>query len=172
MPLDLSNLAPRDAAAALRSYPRRFSASLLPIEGDDNWMRIISRAGPDGASALGIAKATTSRIGLLGDALRQVLVSDGLELPRAVVDPGETHDPLPSPEDLPTELHRVLEQLRVTANSIADEADRVPAGDWTRTATVTGTPDELSALDLLRVAVRTGADGLHLIDETIRAVRR
>ena len=47
MALDLSNLSPQDAIAALRSYPRRFAATLEPIKDDDNFEAIVSRPGPD-----------------------------------------------------------------------------------------------------------------------------
>ncbi len=45
------------------------------------------------------------------------------------------------------------------------------AYDWARTATVAGGRAKVTALDLVSEAVRTGADGLRDVADTLGAVR-
>lgn len=167
MALDLSNLAPQDAIAALRSYPRRYRGSLEPVEGDDNFEALLSRPGPDGVSALDIASETAQRLEVIKGALDKIGVSDDPEIPAAAVDAN-------APIDAPTasgDLRSVIDRLAAAATGLADRAERVAAADWNRTGTVAG-GGSVNALDVLREGVRVGADNLHRVDATVRAVRR
>jgi len=167
MALDLSNLSAADAVAALRSYPRRYRATLAPIEGDDNLDAMAQRVGPEGVSALDLAGDTVRTLGLLSQALRQVLVHDDPVVHAGVVDPAErVWD-----EAVPLSIPSVLDELDHEAAALADAVARVGPDDWMRTAVVAGTGRAVTAIDIVREAVRTGSDNLHRIDVALRAAR-
>ena len=69
--LDVSNLSPGDAAAALRSFPRRFSAALALVDEDDD--SVLHRPGPDGMSAFEHAEAAEREVAAAGVAIRRAL---------------------------------------------------------------------------------------------------
>ncbi len=166
MTLDLSALSPQDGIAALRSYPRRFSALLCPISGDDTWISIITRPGPEGMSALDITRACATRISDLSQALDVILIEQSPQLPGTLAEPATVV--ASGTQDVPAQLRA----LDAATSALASRAERVPAGDWGRAAHLDSSDGELSALDVLREAVRTGSDGLHKVEETINSVRR
>ena len=55
--------------------------------------------------------------------------------------------------------------------ALADAIDHVPADGWTRTGSVAG-GGTVSAIDVVREAVRVGRSGLSDIERTLKAVRR
>lgn len=63
-----------------------------------------------------------------------------------------------------------LTELTVAANALADRVDRVPAGDWGRIAGLPG-GGTVTALDLVRDAVRTGHDELRAAERALAAAR-
>ena len=73
--LDVSNLSPGDAAAALRSFPRRFRAVLALVDEDDD--SVLHRPGPDGLSATEHADAADRELAAAGRAIRQALGAAG-----------------------------------------------------------------------------------------------
>jgi len=153
--LDVSRLAPDDAVAALRSYPRRFREVLTSVEPEDL---------PD--EAIEHADHAARSLALLGEALRQVLVRDRLTLMPAVADDSAREwafDGSWSPDD-------VLAFLSMEANALAEVIADVPSGAWTRRGTVAGSGQEMSALDIVREAVRTGADHLRAAAQAIRTL--
>ena len=89
--LDLTNLSPADAVAALRSYPRRFRAVLVPLAEDPTVADRLARVGPDGRSALDITADVARTIVLLDGALAQALVHDDAVLHPAVTDAAARH---------------------------------------------------------------------------------
>lgn len=152
--LDVSRLSPDDATAALRSYPRRFRELLTSVEPDDL---------PD--EAVEHADHVARSVAMLGEATRQVLVQDEPTLLPAVADDAArawAFDGSSSVED-------VLAFLTMECNSLADAIAHVPADGWTRTGTVAGSGQKLSALDVVREAVRTGSDELRAAERAITA---
>ena len=73
--LDVSNLSPSDAVAALRSFPRRFSAVLALVDEDDD--SVLHRPGPDGLSAQEHADAAARDLAAAGEAIRRALGREG-----------------------------------------------------------------------------------------------
>jgi hypothetical protein len=73
--LDVSNLSPSDAVAALRSFPRRFRTVLALVDEDDD--SVLRRPGPDGLSAIEHAEAADRDLASAGQALRQALGAAG-----------------------------------------------------------------------------------------------
>jgi hypothetical protein len=167
--LDVSRLSPSDAVAALRSYPRRFRARLTSFDEDERPDDLVHRAGPDGLSAVDHADHVARSIAILGEALRQVLVHDHPTLPPAVADDSAREWQMAAQ---PSAVDAVLDFLAVECNALADAVERTPTDAWTRTGTVAGSGQEISALDIVREAVRTGAEHLHAAERAIEAAKR
>lgn len=162
----LSRLTPSDAAAALRSYPRRFRELLVPLEADAEVEELAHRLGPDGRSAIGIVSDTTRTWVLLHEAVRRITIADAPVLHPAVADPTRREWEAPTP---PT-VADALALLADTATSFADDVDRTPLSAWGRTGRIAG-GGTTTALELLKEAVRVGHDGLVATERTLAAVR-
>ncbi len=165
--LDLSRLSGPEAAVAMRSYGRRFRHAILPIEDDPDAEEIALRIGPDGHSALDLVTTTTNTWVLLAQALHQVVVQDTPVLHAGVIDPDERAWDTPTMPSVAESLTRLEDE----ATAFADAIDRVHSPDWNRTGQIAGS-GPISALDLVKEAVRTGADHLHGVETTLAAVGR
>ena len=117
--LDLTNLSPADAVAALRSYPRRFRAVLVPLAEDPTVADRLARVGPDGRSALDITADVARTIVLLDGALAQALVHDDAVLHPAVTDAAARHW-----DGAPADLDGTLVLLDDGCAAMADRADQ------------------------------------------------
>jgi hypothetical protein len=152
--LDVSRLSPEDVVAALRSYPRRFRELLTSVDEEQL-----------PAEAVEHADHVARSLALLGEALRQVLVQDEPTLMPAVADDAArewAHAGASSVED-------VLAFLTMEANALADAVADVSSDAWTRHGTVAGSRASMSALDVAREAVRTGADHLRAAERLLTA---
>ena len=167
MPIDLTKLTPKDAVAALRSYPRRFRSALAPIDDDERVEELGQQAGPDGQSAVEKTADVVRTWTVLREALRQIEVNDTPVVHAAVVDPAQRDWEAPVRETVAT----VLEQLDDEAASFADAVATVPSEQWTRSATVAG-GGSVTALEVVREAVRVGHDQLAAVEKTLAALRR
>jgi len=150
--LDVSRLSPEDVVAALRSYPRRFRELLTSVDEHDVPSEAIEHADH-------VARS----LALLGEALRQVLVQDEPTLMPAVVDDSArewAHPGASSVED-------VLAFLTMEASALADAVADVSSDAWTRHGIVAGSQASMSALDVAREAVRTGADHLRAAERLL-----
>jgi acyl-CoA reductase-like NAD-dependent aldehyde dehydrogenase len=164
--IDLSRLAPSDAVAALRSYPRRYRGLLRPVD-DDDVTEVAHRIGPDGRSSIEIVSDVTRTFVVLGEALHQINVNPTPVVHAAVVDPAERQWDTPPPEELDDALTMFADE----ANALAEAVSRVATDAWTRTGTAAGTGAVISAIDVVREAVRVGRAGLTDIERTLDAVR-
>lgn len=164
--LDLTRLAPSDASAALRSYPRRYRAALLPI-GDDDVVELAHRIGPEGRSSIEVLSDVTRTLVVLREALHQISVNPTPVLHAAVVDPTERQWDTPPPDDLDDALTLFADEATAMAAAIDGES----AEGWTRTGTIAGSDASVSAIDVARDAVRVGRTGLTTIERTLAAVR-
>jgi hypothetical protein len=165
--IDVSSISPNDAVTALRSYPRRFRSALAPIDGDERTEELAQQAGPDGRSAVELTADVVRTWTVLREALRQIQVNDTPVVHGAVIDPAQRDWDAPVRETVAT----VLEQLDDQAAAFADAAAAVPADQWTRSATVAG-GGSVTALDVVREAVKVGHDQLAAVDTTLAALRR
>lgn len=150
--LDVSHLSPDDGIAALRSYPRRFRELLTSVEPHDL-----------PAPAIEEADHVARSVALLGEALRQVVVQEQPTLMPAVADDAARQWALSGTSS----IDDVLAFLAMECNALADAVSAVPADAWTRTGTVAGTGKELSALGIVREAVRTGSEHLRAAERVI-----
>ena len=148
MSLDVSGLSPGDAVAALRSFPRRFRATIEPDDdaddGDDR--------GLD--DALGHVDAAGRDLAVLGDAVGRALLEDRPTLHPAVLDESARTYP-----DVEVPPEAALDLLSLEAERLADRAEHAAAADWGRVALVPGN-GEVDAVTLLREAVRATAEHL------------
>jgi hypothetical protein len=163
--LDLSRLSGPDAVVALRSYPRRFRAAILPTD-DPETEELAYQIGPDGHSALDHVVTTTNTFVLLGQALRQALSGSSPTVHAAVTDPSQRDWTAPSGLTVAEALDRLAEE----AGALADAAGRTELNAWDHTASVAG-GGTVSAFDIVKEAVRTGADQLRGADTDIAAAR-
>jgi len=165
---DLSHLSPQDAVVAFRSYPRRFASELEGFVGDDNPDEVAARIGPDGVSANQVVSDVSRTWAVLGGALDQVLRRDDAVLHPAITDRSQRQWDTPPPELVVDGI----DVLRHEADALAAQVEGVHnAGDWSRSAAVAG-GGTVTALDLVKDAVATGADGLARVRSTLAAVRR
>lgn len=150
--LDLSHLSPHDAIAALRSYPRRFRELFESVEPDELTDEAIAQADH-------VARS----VALLGEALRQVLIQDDPVLLPAVTDDNTRDWVHPGA----TATNDVLDFVSMESNALADAIADVDSAAWTRTGTVAGSGQKVSALDIVREAVRTGAAHLRVAEQLV-----
>ena len=163
---DVSHLSADDATVALRSFPRRFR-SALAVGDDEDVEELAQRVGPDGASAVDHLVDATSSLMLLGRALHQLVRTDEPLLHPAVGDPTQRQwDPPPG-----LDVAALLGMLDDEAVELADEVERVGSQDWSRSGRVAD-GGELSALDVVREAVRTASVDLAGVESAMAAARR
>lgn len=163
---DLARMSPQDGVVALRSLPRRFRAALRPIDDPDveEWAERVSSSGHAPIDHLVDADRSLS---LLRQSLEQVLHHDRPVLTPATLDPGARDWPA-----VHAGLEGELDLLAETAEAFAAVAERVPAADWGRPASAAGGRGDVTALDVLREAVRTGVTDLRLAAAAFEEVRR
>jgi hypothetical protein len=166
--LDVSRLSPDDAVAALRSYPRRFRALLTTFDEDEKPDDLVHRAGADGRSAVDHVDHVARSLAILGRAMHDVLQRDDVTLPPATFDDDAREWQVTSGD---ASLQAALDFLTVECEGLADAVSRVPAESWARTATVAGEGRTVTALDVVREAVRTGAEHLRSAERTLASAR-
>jgi hypothetical protein len=164
--MDTTSLPPNDAVVALHSFPRRYR-ELATMPETENSDRILERVGVIGRSALELMVDTVRSLTLLDRALEQILVSDQPVLHPAVTSRRERNFDFAGHGG----VEDILAELDDVAAAMADRAARVPADDWMRTGTVAGTPQVVTAIDVLREAVSTAADNLRDADANVRQFR-
>jgi hypothetical protein len=164
----LSTVWPPDAAVAIRSYPRRFRALLAALDEDERPDDLPHRPGADGRSALDHAADAAATFRLVADAVRLVVSADRPDVPDgAVSEAGRPAAPVGGSRT----TEGVLGDLAGAAEALASIAGEVAAVDWQRTGVVAGTGREVTALDLLREAVRTGRARLGDAQRVLSEVR-
>jgi hypothetical protein len=164
--LNLSRLSGPDAVAALRSYPRRFRTAILPTD-DPEVEELAYQVGPDGRSALDHVVTTTNTFVLLGQALRQTLSGSQPTVHGAVTDAGQRQWDTPSGLTIAEGLDRLTEE----AGALATAADRIEMSEWDRTASVAGSNGTVTTADIVKEAVRSGADHLRSATADVEAAR-
>jgi hypothetical protein len=164
--LDVSRLAPSDCAAALRSFPRRFRAAVTSLDEDERPDDLAHRVGPDGRSAFDHVDHAARSIALIGGALREVLTRPEPVLPAAVIDDGAREWAVAGDGS----LEAALDFLTVECLALADLIDETHGDAWSRKATVAG-DGTVTAIDLAREAVKTGAEHLRAAERAMQAAR-
>jgi len=151
---DTSRVSPQDAIVTLRSFRRRFAEAFDQSDDDDG---ATQRPPGGGLSPVEHAAATASALGVIGSALHQVMSAENphVELPSGAPAAGTG------------ETAAVLARLGEMAQSVADAMADIHGDAWSRTGqTAAG---EVSALDIARLAVRTGIEHLRAAEQAISA---
>ncbi len=156
---------PSDAVVALRSMGRRWRGLFAGLDEDESADALAHRPGAAGRSALDHATHATRTLSLLGRALEQIVVDDDAVLHPAVAD--ETAREWPAST---SGVDEAIAELAHEAERLADRADGVSAGDWTRRSPVAG-DGEIDALAVLWDAVDTAVAELKAAEDTLREVR-
>jgi hypothetical protein len=160
-------LTPHDVVGALRSFPRRYREETA-LRDDEDPDELWHRPGPAGRTVLEIAVDTVRSLSLLDRALEQVLVTGQPALHPAVTDRHAREYDVAAHGS----VAEVLDELDHVAGGSARRAERAPADDWLRTGRVTDeTGSVVTALDIAREAVDTGAVNLREIRATMAARR-
>lgn len=150
-------VSPSDAAAAARSYPRRWRGLLVRPDDDDPAI-VRRRPSSDGASALELAAHAAATFAIVADALQRVQAHDA---PDIQIEPPGT--------PAAGSLEAVLEALTAGATRLATATDAVRGDDWERTGTVAGAP--LRAVDVARHGVHMGIHDLRQAERVLDEVR-
>lgn len=164
--LDYGRLQPPDVKVAVRSFPRRFRQVLAAVRGDDAPEALIRRR-PDAttwsaleytAHVADIFEALTEAIRRTYDEERPTLVLfDSEARPRAA--PTYEQDP-----------EVTVDRLRVAAERLATQLERVDPEGWRREATLPSGDWEL--VDIAQLAVHEGAHHLRDVEKVLMAARR
>ena len=171
---DAPDLAPADAAVALRSLPRRFREAIAlstPHEGsapDENDDRVApttdaieehaQQLGPDGTSPLEQVAATTAELSLLHQATTALRAGSSTPLHPAVVDRSARVWDLPPG----LTLDDAMAQLEDEATSYARLLETADATAWAKDGTVAG-GHTVTALSLVSDAVQSAVARLRSI---------
>ncbi|MET0901742.1 MAG: hypothetical protein ABWZ52_00745 [Acidimicrobiales bacterium] len=156
---------PADAIVALRSMRRRWRGLFAGLEEDESADALARRPGATGRSAVDHARHATGALTLLDRALEQLVVDDDPVLDPAVAVASQRAWPSSD-----AAVDEAIEDLARAADRMADRADRVSSGDWTRRGAVEG-DGEVDALAVLWDAVDTVVADLRAAEATMREVR-
>ena len=134
---------------------------------DDRADELAARLGPGGISALDVVSDVTRMWGLISHELRRVQTEEAPTLHPAVTDADQRHWDTPAPDT----IEESLMLLGHESDQLAEAIRTYPtAQDWARPATVAG-GSPITALDLVREAIKVGADGLTTVAETLASIR-
>ena len=122
------------------------------------------RVGADGRSPLDHADQAARAVGFLGRSMEQVLVQDEPTLLAGVIDEAAREWAMTGGS---ATSESVLDFVTTECEALAERATHVPAEDWARRATVTGSGESVTALGVLREAVRVGSDELRAIERAL-----
>jgi hypothetical protein len=162
---DTSQVSPSDAAVTLRSFPRRFKAALTLPESEQRPDDVVHRRPRGGSlSAAEHAAWTAAAIDQVASAFRRVITQDN---PEIQLPPVDVAPPVPGGED-PTDA--IVAGIQAVADLLADRIGDVRGNEWIRTGRLDGTT--VSALDVIRHAVRVGVEHLHAAERTVAEVAR
>lgn len=163
---DPPTVSPSDAAAAARSFPRRYRAVLVRPNEDDPEI-VHRRPVPGEPSALDHATAAAVALATVAEALARVQVHESahLDLEPAPV-PGQPVAGAAGERPLET----VLDHVAAAAGALADAIESVHGDEWARIGVL---PDgeEIHALDVARAGVHASAHHLRAAGRVLTRVR-
>ena len=161
-----AKVGPADAAAAARSFPRRFRGLL--VRPDDVDPEIVHRRAADGEpSALDHTEVAATGMAAAGRALVRIDAQPGT---------GVDLDPPPGPGQPVAgaagsrRLDQVLERLQESADQLVNAFERFHGDAWAHPGTLAdGTA--VTALDVARAGVHAGAHHLRAAERVLERVR-
>ena len=170
--IDLSSMQPADAAAALRSFPRRYrdaartAAADLDGEADDAEVEeMAARPGPDGWSGADVVAAAADRLAAAHDAVTRALVTDIAAVPAELTRPVDG-----VPTGGGSSLDDALARLAATADRFATAVDEAIPERWDATVPVEG-GGTTTPLRLLQTSLGPVVLWIRELERVLRAVR-
>jgi hypothetical protein len=157
--LDVSRLSPSDAATSFRSFARRFRALFSGFDEDESADAVLNRPGAAGATPAELAADAGRELAAYDEALRRFMVADEPDVSLGA----EPSGPPSSPQE-------ALDAVTTAAERLAGRVDDVEPEDWTRTGRAGGR--RMTALDLVRDAVRAGSDRYRATERAVEESRR
>lgn len=162
--LDYDTVSPRDAAAAVRSFPRRYRELLEDFDDDEDGDELI-RQRPDATtwSALEYTAHVADLLEAFGPVLRRMTQEDHPTLDffdsdeRAAEQGYNEADP-----------QAILARLEAAGKTLADVIDGIDPSAWTRTATFSW--GDRDALTIARNAVHEGSHHLGDVEKVLEQV--
>jgi hypothetical protein len=163
--LDYDTISPRDAALAVRTFPRRYRYILTHFGPDEDVDDVIRRRPAPGAwSALEHAAYAADVLDLLGPALRRISTDANPAI--TLFDP---HRRAQEEAYNQQGLLDVLSRLDTACADLSMTLEYMDPADWSRTGVVEGNQRE--AIDVARHAVHEGVHHLREIERVLRQVR-
>jgi hypothetical protein len=160
--LEYDSISPRDAAQALRSYPRRYRAVIGPFKDDED----VLRRQPDANTWS--ALEYTAHVADILEAMTPQLVEIAQKDNPRIDDPIEPDHRAAERRYNEMEPEAALEWLQRSASSAAETIDGLSASDFSRKATYPYGEREL--IDVVRNMVHEGYHHLRDIERVLRAV--
>lgn len=163
--LSYETISPRDAAGAVRTFPRRYRAILTHFDDDEDPDSIIRRRpAPDVWSALEYTGHVADVLDLTAPILRQIANEDN---PHLYFFDSDRQAEEQSYNQLP--LLTVISRLETACADLSMAIEYTSADDWTRVGTFDW--GEREAIDVVRNAVHEGAHHLRDIERGLARVR-
>jgi mRNA-degrading endonuclease toxin of MazEF toxin-antitoxin module len=160
---DGRQVSPSDAATALRSFPRRFSAVLAGPDDEDRPDDVLHRRPAGGGlSALEHAGWVAAGIPRAAEAFAAVMYQEDPAIALPALDPSVA---VGADELAPA---AVVAAIKVAGDALAGAIEQAPKDGWNRTGHVGA--DRVTALDVVRFAVHLGVHHLRLAERTIDTV--
>jgi hypothetical protein len=162
---DGRQVSPSDAATALRSFPRRFSAALARPDDEDRPDDVLHRRPMSGGlSAIEHAAWVAAGIAQVGKAFAAVMYLDDPAITLPPLDP----EPPVGADAVGGQPDSVVAAIRAASVSLASAIEQAPKDGWNRIGHADDEPT--SALDVVRFAIHLGVHHLRLIEKTIAEV--
>lgn len=163
---DPPKVSPSDAAAAARSYPRRWRG-LLVRPDDDNPEIVHRQPAPGEPSAVDHAAAAAAGMAAVTVALDRVRVHEGAAVDLGLA-PGPGRAVAVAGDGLT--LEDVLALVTRSAGALAVVVEAVHGDEWARTGIL---PDgePVHALDVARAGIHAGAHHLRAADRALSRAR-
>jgi hypothetical protein len=157
--LDPRTMGPRDAIAALRSFPPR-GRGAVALAGDEDEARDLLRRRPPAGGGSALERAGLAQALLAGwrERIRQALVSERPSVPTPEAEAVTAED-----------AGTALDGLTREAEDLAGALDAVAAQDWDRRAFLDG--QEVSVLGMAQEAAHAGAHHLRAVERLLREVK-
>ncbi len=155
--LDPRTVKPPDAAAALRSYPRRYRRLLVRLDDDEGARVVTQRPGPGRWSALEHSAHVADVMGAVAEAVERIQLHD---------DPSVEVDVTP-PRAGPVD--EVLARIRTESDGLATRVDRIEGREWQRFGRLPS-GHQITTMDLVRHAVHVGTHHRRLVEEVMATV--
>lgn len=161
--LDYDTVSPRDAAAAVRSFPRRYREALTDLDGKDAAATIRKRPNAETWSALEYAAHAADVLEAFGPVVQRMTQQD-----HPSIDFFDSDERAAERRYNEADPDTVLAQIETACKALAEVIDGVDPSAWEHTATFSW--GDRDTLTIARNAVHEGSHHLRDIEKVLEAV--